>query len=143
MTRITTVVIAALGLLGMAAPAHAIDVSGVWLTNTGAAQIRMAKCGANMCGTIIWLREPEKNGRPVTDEKNPDPAKRGSPMIGTQVAIGFHPSRDDAQKFVGTFYNAEDGKTYEGSIAQPNANQLHVTGCVLVFCQTQIWTRVK
>jgi uncharacterized protein (DUF2147 family) len=144
MTRFVATAVA-LGVLA-ASPARAADLSGVWLTNTGDAQIRMTKCahnGADMCGTIIWLQQPRNaNGQPLTDEKNPDPAKRMHPLVGTMIAIDFRPTSDDPDRLVGHFYNAEDGQTYNGSIVARAPDALAVTGCLLVFCQTQIWTRV-
>ncbi len=131
--------------LAIAGPSHAADISGVWLTDTADAHIRMAKCGANICGTIIWLKEPKdpKTGRAPTDEHNRDPAKRSRPLLGIQIALDFHSSPQDPGTFVGQFYNADDGSTYTGSITQPSANELRVEGCLLMFCQSQIWTRVK
>ena len=134
----------ALLLAALAGPALAADVSGTWLNNSGDAHIRIAKCGANMCGTIVWLKEPNDpaTGRPLTDAKNHDPARRSHPLLGTEVAIDFHPS-DEPGKYVGTFYNAEDGNTYRGSMQPQGADTLRVEGCLLMFCQTQTWTRVK
>ena len=144
MRRFVAVAVAILGL-ALARPSHAADISGVWLTNTGDAHIRIAKCGGNMCGTIIWLRDPKDpaTGRPLTDSKNPDPARRARPLLGIQIALGFHASPQNPEKFVGHFYNAEDGNTYTGSMMAPNADALNVEGCLAVFCQTQVWTRVK
>jgi uncharacterized protein (DUF2147 family) len=142
MTRFVAV---ALALLGLARPSHAADISGVWLTDTADAHVRMAKCGANICGTIIWLKEPKdpQTGKVLADAHNSDPAKRSRPLLGIQIALDFHPSPQDPGKFVGQFYNADDGSTYTGSITQPSADALRVEGCLLVFCQAQTWTRVK
>ena len=142
MTRFVAVAFAFLGLAG---PSHAADISGLWLTDTADAHIRMAKCGANMCGTIIWLKEPKdpQTGKVLTDVHNHDPAKRSRPLLGIQIAIDFHPLPEDPATFVGQFYNADDGNTYRGSISQPNPDALRVEGCLLMFCQAQIWTRVK
>jgi uncharacterized protein (DUF2147 family) len=144
MTRLAPLALA-LAALALARPAAAADISGVWLTNTGDAQIRMARCGAAMCGTIVWLKEPKDpaTGKPHVDAKNPDPAKRSHPLLGTVVAIGFRPSEDGGAKYVGSFYDADDGHTYRGSIAPAGDNELRVEGCLLMFCQTQTWTRVR
>ena len=140
--RLVAVAVVAL-TVAVARPAQAADLSGVWLTDTADANIRMAKCGADMCGTIIWLKQPnDPHGQPLTDAKNPDPAKRSHPMIGTVIAIGFRPASEDPNKYVGRFYNAQDGQTYNGSITEPSADELKVTGCLLIFCQTSTWTRV-
>jgi len=131
--------------LSLAPSARAADISGVWLTDSGDAHIRMAKCGANMCGTIVWLREPNDpaTGRPRTDAQNADASKRGRPMMGIEVAIDFRPDGGTADKWAGSFYNAKDGKTYRGSIVPAGPDKLNVEGCLLVFCQKQVWTRVK
>jgi uncharacterized protein (DUF2147 family) len=140
---------AILGAVLMSLPtanaARATDISGLWLTDTGDAHIRMAKCGAGMCGTIVWLKEPKDpaTGKPPTDEHNHDPAKRSRPILGLPIALDFRPSATDPGRFEGHFYNADDGNTYQGNITMPNANELHVQGCLAVFCQTQVWTRVK
>jgi uncharacterized protein (DUF2147 family) len=146
MTRFIAVVASIAALAFVAArPAHAADISGVWLIDTGDAHIKMAKCGANMCGTIIWIKDPvdPKTGKPQTDEKNPDPNKRSRPLVGVQIAFGFHTTGDNHDKYVGEFYNAEDGKNYRGSIVRSSANELTVEGCLLVFCQTKKWTHVS
>jgi uncharacterized protein (DUF2147 family) len=143
MTRFAFIVVV---LAGLAGPAFAEDITGVWLNSSGDAHIRIAKCGGeHLCGTIIWLKQPTDpaTGRPVTDNKNPDAAKRSRPLLGIEVAIGFAPSRDEPGKYVGSFYNAEDGGTYRGSMMPQNADNLRVEGCLLVFCQTQTWTRVS
>jgi uncharacterized protein (DUF2147 family) len=143
MTRLACLALVLAGLVP-AGLARAADIAGVWLTNTGDAHIRIARCGTAMCGTIVWLREDkDASGRPVTDEKNPDPAKRARPLVGVDVAVGFRPSPDNPERYVGSFYNAEDGHMYSGSMVAPNADTLRVEGCLLVFCQTQMWTRVK
>jgi uncharacterized protein (DUF2147 family) len=144
MTRLVAVAFTCLGL-AIADPSHAADISGVWLTDTADAHIRMTKCGATMCGTIIWLKEPKdpRTGKVATDEHNHDPTKRSRPLLGIQIALAFRPSPEDPGKYVGQFYNADDGSTYAGSISQQSADALRVEGCLLMFCQAQIWTRVK
>ena len=41
----------------------------------------------------------------------------------------------------GRLYNPEDGRDYKGSLALPAADRLVVDGCMLVFCQNQVWRR--
>jgi len=131
--------------LGATAPCRAADISGIWLNNTGDAHIRMAKCGDGTCGTIVWLKEPKdpKTGKAPTDQHNPDPAKRANPILGLMVAIDFHSTSAEPNKFIGRFYNADDGRTYNGSITAAGANELRVEGCLAIFCQAETWTRVK
>jgi uncharacterized protein (DUF2147 family) len=121
--------------------ALAADLSGVWLTEDREARVRFAPCGSSVCGTVVGLKQPidPETGKPLTDKKNPDASKRQRPMIGVAIALGFKDTGDG--KWSGTFYNAEDGRSYTGSIVHSGPTTLAVTGCLLMFCQTQTWTR--
>jgi uncharacterized protein (DUF2147 family) len=144
MTRIALIASFLIGF-GAVTPSRAADISGVWLNNAGDAHIRLARCGEGTCGTIVWLKQPKdpKTGKAPTDEHNPDPAKRANPILGLMVAINFRPIMAEPNKFIGHFYNADDGNTYNGSITPAGANELRVEGCLAVFCQAETWTRVK
>src|SRR6185437_1405720 len=79
-------------------------------------------------------------GRPKTDKHNPDPAKRGRPLIGMRVAQGLAPSGPN--EWSGVIYNADDGHTYQAHVKVPNAGTLRLQGCVMnVLCKTHTWTR--
>jgi uncharacterized protein (DUF2147 family) len=58
--------------------------------------------------------------------------------------FGMKPS-STANKWSGQVYNAEDGKTYSGSITLQDARTLKLEGCVLggLFCKAQTWTRAS
>ena len=133
--------------LGLAAatPVMAAGPIGRWLTEDGEATIAIARCGAALCGTILALKTPidPATGRPQTDVNNPDAAKTGRPLIGVQIIFDMRPS-GTADTWDGQLYNAEDGKTYNGSLTMTGANTLELRGCaLLVFCKSQTWTRTK
>lgn len=125
------------------APAFAADLKGNWLTEEGKATVRIADCGAALCGTIVALKEPNDpaTGQPKTDKNNTDTGKRNRPMIGVQIVLGMTPAGADQWK--GQVYNAEDGKTYTGSLTLQNANTLKLQGCILggIICKSSTWTR--
>jgi uncharacterized protein (DUF2147 family) len=131
-----------LAVLGQAAPAHAADPTGLWLTGAGDARIRVARCGAGMCGTIVWLKDPidRATGKPQRDDKNTDPGKQSRPILGLQI---FSMAPNETGKWSGRIYNADDGKTYAASIALDNPSALKVTGCVGALCGSETWTRVE
>lgn len=135
----------AVGLMVLAGTASAADPTGLWLTQEGDAQVRIAKCGQGYCGALAWLRDPRDpaTGKPVLDDKNPDPTKRSRPLLGTTIVIDFRPSPDGQEKWRGRFYNADDGNLYDGSIALADPSHLAVQGCLLAFCDMHTWTRVK
>ncbi|ABD89275.1 DUF2147 domain-containing protein [Rhodopseudomonas palustris] len=119
-------------------PAAAI---GVWLTQAGDAKVKVAKCGAALCGTVVWLKEPvdRATGKPAIDDKNPDPARATRPVIGLQIFGDMRPVAPG--KWSGHIYNADDGKTYESSISAIDAGTLKVEGCVGALCGGEAWTR--
>jgi uncharacterized protein (DUF2147 family) len=126
-------------------PALAAEPNGIWLTEPGTSRIRIAECGGALCGTIVWLKDPNdaETQKPRLDKFNADSAKRGRPLSGVTIVIGMKPA--GADKWSGQVYNAEDGKTYTGSIAMQGANALKLEGCALggLLCKAQTWTRVN
>ena len=136
---------AAAALLMLGSSALAADPLGVWLTQTGTSRIRVADCGGALCGTIIWLKEPNDpdTGKPKTDKNNSDAAKRSRPLIGVQIVLGMKPA--GAGKWTGQVYNAEDGKTYSGNLTFSGGDSLQLQGCALggLMCKGQTWTKVN
>lgn len=133
-------------VLAAISPALATDPIGKWLTKDDKATVAIAHCGNALCGTIIALKEPNdpETGRPKTDVNNPDAAKRARPVIGVQIVFDMKPN-GKPDTWDGQVYNAEDGKTYTGSITLTGANTLDLKGCALagLICKTQTWTRTK
>jgi uncharacterized protein (DUF2147 family) len=129
----------------IAGPAAAADPNGTWLTEPGTSRIRIADCGGALCGTIVWLRDPvdTETQKPRLDKLNADASRRTRPLTGTTIVIGMKPA--GADKWSGQVYNAEDGKTYTGSITMQGANALKLEGCALggLLCKGQTWTRVN
>jgi uncharacterized protein (DUF2147 family) len=123
----------------------AADLTGSWLTEDSKATIRIADCGGALCGTIIALKEPidPDTGKPKTDKNNADPAKRNRPLIGVEIVLGMKAAGTDQWR--GQVYNAEDGKTYSGTITLQNARTIKLQGCILagVICKSSIWTRAS
>ncbi|HLH95413.1 MAG TPA: DUF2147 domain-containing protein [Xanthobacteraceae bacterium] len=121
----------------------AADPMGNWRTEDGKATVRIAACGSAICGTIIALKEANDpaTGKPKTDKNNADPSLRNRPMIGVPIVLGMTPS-GTANKWSGQVYNAEDGKTYSGSLTLQDANTIKLEGCVMGFiCKSSTWTR--
>jgi uncharacterized protein (DUF2147 family) len=128
----------ALGLL-IPIAARAAEATGEWLIEDGDARVRIAPCGADLCGHVAWIKE----GSPTLDANNPDPAKRSRPLLGSAVLLGLKPS--GAGQWTGSVYDAEDGRTYTGKLTIVDERHIRVSGCVLVglICQSQTWTRTK
>jgi uncharacterized protein (DUF2147 family) len=146
MSKIFASAMSAILCLAVVTPASAGDPRGNWLTENGRAKVAIVNCGAALCGNIVALKEPNDpaTGKPKTDQNNADAAKRARPMIGVQIVIDMKPG-GTADKWSGQVYNAEDGKTYSGSITLVNATTLNLQGCALggLICKTQTWTRTN
>ncbi len=138
--------VAALAVSPLLAPAAAeaqgAEPVGVWSTQAGKARVRIAKCGAALCGTLVGLAEPTdpETGKPKTDKNNQDAGKRNRPLIGTAIVLGMKPTGNGTWE--GQVYNAEDGKTYTGFLNYTGGNTLKLQGCVArVLCKSQTWSK--
>ena len=124
------------------ASAIAADATGVWLTESKKAHVEIYNCGADLCGKIVWLKEPNDDaGKPKTDKENPDEALRSAPLLGSNMITGMKMERP-GRWVDGSIYNAEDGKTYDSVMDLTNPSTLKVAGCVFIFCKDQVWTKV-
>lgn len=124
MRRLFALVIA-LVFTGIAGPSFAADVSGTWLRDTGTSKVKFSKCGASICGHIVWLK-------PGADPK----AK-----VGQRVFFDTKPSGDNA--WSGSAFNPEDGKTYTGKMTL-SGDTLTTAGCVMsVICKSTTWSRAN
>ena len=123
-------------------PAIAAEPAGTWLIQDGTAKVRVYACGEAVCGTVVWLSQPNdtETGLPQTDKLNADPQLRARPILGVQVVLGMQRMGED-NKWIGRIYNPDDGNTYTGSIELLNATRLKVQGCVAIHCQVEFWTR--
>jgi uncharacterized protein (DUF2147 family) len=130
-------ILAAFGLALLALPAQAqsSDPSGTWLTQSGDTRVRIAKCGAALCGIIVSSTYQK-------DVNNSDPKLRERSMVGVQMISDIRPTGDG---FSGQLYNPQDGKTYTGKLKVMSPNTLQLSGCVLggLICRSQTWTKAN
>jgi uncharacterized protein (DUF2147 family) len=134
-------------LLGAAAVARASgsDVSGVWIDHTGKGAVEIIPCPtkpAHLCGHVVWLKEPvDRNGRPLVDARNPDPARRGQPMCGTQIIGELSQSGGAWDK--GWIYNPEDGGRFDVEVKRCSPDQIVVHGYagIKFLGESFVWKR--
>jgi uncharacterized protein (DUF2147 family) len=137
--------VAALAISGVS-PARAQaggEVSGIWLTQAGDAKVRVSKCGAGICGVVVWLRTPidPATAKPAVDDKNPNPSLAKRPMIGLPLFSGMQPS--GANRWSGQIYNADDGNSYASNVSVSGPDSLRVEGCVGGLCGGETWSRSR
>ena len=93
--------------------------------------------GDGLCAKLTKVTDGQ-----TTDDKNPDPSKRSQPIIG--LVIMENAKKSGANKWSGTLYNRENGKSYSGSITVKSKDAVDLSGCVaLVLCRAVTWTRIK
>lgn len=137
-------VAAAIAMLTISNCALAAEAEGTWVSDDGGLKVRLSDCGGKLCGKVVWLGEPidEATGRPKTDKRNPDPAKRGRPLIGLKVVNDMKPNGPNT--WSGTIYNADDGNIYQAHLKIEDEHTAHLQGCVLgVLCKSRTWQRVN
>ncbi len=131
-------ILAAFGLVMLALPAQAqpADPSGTYLSETGETRVRIARCGAAYCGTIISVQGEAK------DVNNPDPNLKGRNLVGIQMISNIQPTSDG---FTGQLYNYKDGRTYSGKMSFASGKSMQLSGCVFggLICRSQTWAKVN
>lgn len=124
--------------------AQSLSPVGIWTNAEKEARFEIYKCGDKMCGKIIWLKEPNRDGKPKTDISNPDKKLQSQPIIGLVFLKGFE--YDDNNKWDdGTIYDPKTGKTYSSYMQMINKDKLEVKGYIGISMigRSQIWNRVN
>lgn len=94
-------------------------------------------------GKIVWLKEPNKNGKPKVDEKNPDAKLQNRAVIGLEILKGFKFSESGNEWSDGKIYDPSSGKTYSCNINFESATKLKIRGYIGVswIGKTAYWTK--
>lgn len=133
----SSTIAAPLGLLlaAGAVQAQTADPSGTYLSESGETRVKIAKCGAAYCGTIVAVQGEAK------DANNPDASKRDRSLVGVQMISDIKPA---GEGFSGQLYNYKDGKTYTGKMSF-EGKAMKLSGCVFggLICKTQTWSKVN
>ena len=121
MPRLRLALVAGMLLLAGSALASPEDgATGVWNRDDGLGGVRSARCGAALCGHVIWLKDGA-----------------GPAHIGQRVLYGMR--RTAANTWAGSAINPADGQTYAGTMTV-SGSRLLTRGCALVgmICQS-VW----
>ncbi len=133
-------------LFGIAISAQEQDrVLGTWLTQYGDSKVTIKKDSKGIYyGEISWLKEPNRNGKPKLDDKNPEVKLQSRPIMGLEILSGFNYNKDDKEWVDGKIYDAKEGKTYKCYMwFEDNPNELHVKGYIgfSLIGKQVLWTR--
>ncbi|WP_439883181.1 DUF2147 domain-containing protein [Pontibacter sp. MBLB2868] len=136
--------LALLMLFATCAWAQKLSPLGVWTNEDGKAKFEIYKCGNKLCGKIVSLREPNRNGKPKMDDNNPNKAARSRPLLGLEFLKGFEYDGDNKWDD-GTIYDPESGKTYSCYMKMLGKDKMEVKGYIGISLigRAQTWTRVE
>lgn len=118
-------------------------VEGFWLNQEKEAKIEIYKArNGKFYGKIVWLKEPNRDGKPKTDINNPKESLRSQPLIGLLILKAFEKDGDKIYED-GTIYDPKNGKTYSCKITYESNNTLSIRGYVGISMlgRTTTWTR--
>lgn len=137
-----SVVLAVLALGSAAAETPAPDSPiGRWLSESKRGVIDIYPCGDKLCGKLVWMIEPMRNGAPAVDENNPDAGLRQRPLCGLVMLADFHQVEPDKWDG-GWIYDPDSGKTYQAMFTL-DGKELQLRGYLInpYFGRTQTWRR--
>jgi uncharacterized protein (DUF2147 family) len=107
---------------------------GLWRNGSNSVRIKAARCGAGMCGRVVWA-----------SPKAQDDAARGGTeqLVGTELFHDFRREQDGL--WYGQVYVPDIDQTFNGTIDLVDRNTLVGKGCLFANfgCKTQTWTRVR
>ncbi|MCJ8167383.1 DUF2147 domain-containing protein [Pontibacter sp. E15-1] len=117
---------------------------GVWTNQDGKAEFEIYQCGDKLCGKIVSLKDPNRNGKPKVDENNPVQKLQTRPLMGMVFMKGFEYEGDNKWDD-GTIYDPESGKTYSCYMKILSKNKMEVKGYIGISLlgKTQAWTRIQ
>ncbi len=108
--------------------------------------------GGEYHGSIAWLLDkaykaedgPERAGKPLLDDRNPDPALRSRPLIGLPMLTGLKFDGRDHWRD-GRVYSSNDGRTYTVQVSLADTEHLKLRGYfgIPLLGLTSVWTRVQ
>ncbi len=128
---------------------------GVWIDHTGRGAVEITPCvpdaapgtpeAANLCGRIVWMKEPnDPKGQPIRDTLNKNAARRSQPICGLQI-IGDVKPQPNGSWDKGWIYDPEQGSSFDLEIQLRNPETLQVKGYMGVkfLSETFVWRRAK
>lgn len=138
----------ALLILLLAAGAAHADPRGLWLTASGNLEVRIAPCGAALCGKVARVIANQSMSRPgEAMEAGAQPAHEGMDIL-TDFLPSERRTAPDGRSVVtewrGRIFNRENGKTYDALMSVGPGGELKLRAYVglPLLGRNQAWQRV-
>jgi uncharacterized protein (DUF2147 family) len=142
---VASLVLFALCLIPHRAFAQKDRVEGVWFVEDKTAKVEIYKATDNkFWGKVVWLKEPLRDGKPKTDNKNPNEKLRNTPIMGLPLLKGFVKDGENGYSS-GKIYDPKNGKTYSCTMTLKDDNTLSLRGYIGVSLlgRSTVWTRAN
>ena len=124
--------------------AEAPSVVGLWLDHEGKAAVEIARCDRNLCGKIVWLKEPnDKDGKPWADILNADVSKRMTPICGLPI-ISDLKRETNGEWTGGWIYDPEQGRRFNVEVLPKDDKSITIFAFdkERARSETMVWTRL-
>lgn len=119
-------------------------ILGNWFTGNKGAKITIFKIGSMYYGKISWLKNPNnEQGKPKTDEHNPDETLRSRNIMGLLLLKRFEFDAAEQIWTNGEIYDPKNGKSYSCKLKLIDRNTLDVHGYIgfSLLGRSDTWTR--
>ncbi len=118
-------------------------IVGKWLNPSGEGQIEIYKKGDKYFGKLAWIKEPNINGKPKLDVKNPNAALQKRSLLNLELLKDF--VYEEGKWSDGTIYDPKSGKTYSCNMTMKGNDVLNVRGYIGISLlgRSETFKRVK
>jgi len=139
---------AALGLLAAlvcslpSAPAWSASqdaIVGTWLTEAADSKVEISAAGGTCNGKVVWLKDPERAGKPAGDVNNTDAGLRERPIMGLEILSGFQYASGGWSG--GTAHSLRRGKSFPAELAATKDGKLGIKVKDGFLFKQLYWTR--
>ena len=114
----------------VAAPAPSSSIEGIWRSPGGNSIIKIASCGDNPCGTVVW----------ASDKARKDASKSTDELVGTELLTNLQ--QDKKGRWEGKLFIPDRKMRVTAKIERIGPLQLKVSGCAAgkALCKAAVWT---
>ncbi|MCP9769861.1 DUF2147 domain-containing protein [Lacihabitans sp. LS3-19] len=117
-------------LISLSFKLSAQDITkGTWYNEEKTARVQFYETNGKIFGKIVWLKDPLNNGKPRTDEFNPNAKLKSAPLMGLVFLKNFKKDGEKAWED-GSIYDPKNGKTYSSNMKLVSPTQLDVRGYI-------------
>ncbi|RZL88063.1 MAG: DUF2147 domain-containing protein, partial [Variovorax sp.] len=121
-------------LLAAGAARADADPRGLWLTASGNLEVRVAPCGAALCGKVARVIANQSMSRPgEVMAADAQPAQEGMDILSDFLPSGRETTpegRNVVTEWRGRIFNRENGKTYDALMSVGPAGELKLRAYV-------------